>query len=407
MEFGVGFVLLLVVVGGFAAYQGDKVGMIVGRRRLSILGLRPRYTSRIITIFTGVTIVLFTLVSLIVLSDSVRQALFGVDRLKQAVEVLSVEVGIKNEELVSLAAQRQELAKAIADLKKENEHLQAQNIDLRSQQDALSKQTAQLMAERSRLESDRTFLVTQLGELRKAGEYYFDQVSRLQQANFNLRQANFVYHALDVLASRVVDARQPAAELRLQLRDLLHEANDAVLRNGAGDIASRTGVRIDRVIAEAQDRYTLVDTDLVIDLAVKAIQSDTSLESVIVQLVAITNAAAGEPVQADFSLIRNLRLFDAGEVVARRVLDGRNKRGDLFEEFVLWIQSDVREEARSRGLMPQDDGTYGGVSPTQAYEVVDRVAAHGALVEVIAYSAQECWTRGPLALGFRLQPLAR
>ena len=159
-----------------------------------------------------------------------------------------------------------------------------------------------------------------MASLRKAGEYYFDQASRLQEANFSLRQASFVYHALDILGSVTVDARESPTVLREQLEALVAAANEKVLGSGLRD--DGVGVRIDRVIVQEGGVHTLVSADTVIDLAVKAIKEDPNTESVIVQLISLTNAAPGEIVQADFNLIRNVVVFSQGEVIARRTFDG-------------------------------------------------------------------------------------
>ena len=51
---GVVIVLILMVMGGIIAFLGDKIGSKVGKRRLTMFGLRPKYTSIIITIVSGV-----------------------------------------------------------------------------------------------------------------------------------------------------------------------------------------------------------------------------------------------------------------------------------------------------------------------------------------------------------------
>ena len=45
---GVVIVLILMVMGGIIAFLGDKIGSKVGKRRLTMFGLRPKYTSIII-----------------------------------------------------------------------------------------------------------------------------------------------------------------------------------------------------------------------------------------------------------------------------------------------------------------------------------------------------------------------
>ena len=41
-----GVLLIVVVIGlsGLIAYLGDRIGMKVGKRRISLFGLRPKYT---------------------------------------------------------------------------------------------------------------------------------------------------------------------------------------------------------------------------------------------------------------------------------------------------------------------------------------------------------------------------
>ena len=65
-----GFIIIvsMVIFGGLIALLGDRVGMKVGKRRLSLFGLRPKYTSMIITVLTGFFIAGLTLLILTMLS---------------------------------------------------------------------------------------------------------------------------------------------------------------------------------------------------------------------------------------------------------------------------------------------------------------------------------------------------
>ena len=54
--FGATLILVMVITGGLIAFIGDRIGTRVGKRRLTLWGLRPRYTSIIITILTGILI---------------------------------------------------------------------------------------------------------------------------------------------------------------------------------------------------------------------------------------------------------------------------------------------------------------------------------------------------------------
>ena len=43
-----GLVVLLIFLAGVTAYAGDRLGMFVARRRLSLFGIRPRRTGQIV-----------------------------------------------------------------------------------------------------------------------------------------------------------------------------------------------------------------------------------------------------------------------------------------------------------------------------------------------------------------------
>ena len=59
--YGLALIAIIAVMGGAIAYIGDKLGTKVGKKKLSIFGLRPKYTSVIVTIITGILISAATL----------------------------------------------------------------------------------------------------------------------------------------------------------------------------------------------------------------------------------------------------------------------------------------------------------------------------------------------------------
>ena len=73
---GSGTVLIIMVVAGVIAYLGDRVGHQVGRRRLTIFNIRPRYTSTIIAVGTGMLIALVITLVAIFASNQVKTAFF-------------------------------------------------------------------------------------------------------------------------------------------------------------------------------------------------------------------------------------------------------------------------------------------------------------------------------------------
>lgn len=78
---GIGNVAIIMALAGAVAYVGDRVGHQVGRRRLTLFGIRPRYTSTIVAIGTGMVIALVVTLGAIFASEEVKTAFFKLNAL--------------------------------------------------------------------------------------------------------------------------------------------------------------------------------------------------------------------------------------------------------------------------------------------------------------------------------------
>ncbi len=65
--------ILMAAMGGVIAYYGDLQGRRLGKRRVSVLGLRPRHTAILITTVTGFFISAFTILVLFIAIPTVRE----------------------------------------------------------------------------------------------------------------------------------------------------------------------------------------------------------------------------------------------------------------------------------------------------------------------------------------------
>src|SRR5688572_5642628 len=72
---------LVIAMCGGIAYVGDLLGRRMGKKRLSLFGLRPRHTAVIFTVITGVLIASVMLVVLMLASAGVRVAVTQGERL--------------------------------------------------------------------------------------------------------------------------------------------------------------------------------------------------------------------------------------------------------------------------------------------------------------------------------------
>lgn len=93
---------LLILVSGLVAFIGNLVGRAIGRKRLTLFGMRPRYTAQIITVITGMMITVVTLAVVLLASQDARQALFHLQEVQQQTRQLEAQIADQQRELRAL-----------------------------------------------------------------------------------------------------------------------------------------------------------------------------------------------------------------------------------------------------------------------------------------------------------------
>ena len=153
--YGIVLIAALVVTGGAIAVIGDRVGSKVGKKKLSLFGLRPRHTSVIVTIVTGVAITTLTFAVLAAASENVRVALFGMEKLNEEMRETQEKLDEAGRQLAAADKKQQEAGAA---LKKS----QSEVDELQKEQAALEERTRELAEGNSRLEATAQELAEQL-----------------------------------------------------------------------------------------------------------------------------------------------------------------------------------------------------------------------------------------------------
>lgn len=103
--FGIGLIVFIAALAGGIAYVGDRVGHQVGRKRLTLFGVRPRYTSTIVAVGTGVIIALAITIGAILASNEVKLAFFQLESVNQKIGALqdrekALEAKVNNAQIV-------------------------------------------------------------------------------------------------------------------------------------------------------------------------------------------------------------------------------------------------------------------------------------------------------------------
>ena len=94
------FVLVVIAIGGFSAYLADILGYKIGKKRLSIKRIRPKYVARISVVIAGMIIPIITMLLLYAVSSTFRTWITRGSEIVRDLEQKSKEVDKVNDELV-------------------------------------------------------------------------------------------------------------------------------------------------------------------------------------------------------------------------------------------------------------------------------------------------------------------
>ncbi|MBP1764331.1 MAG: hypothetical protein H6Q65_1389 [Firmicutes bacterium] len=406
MTYGLTLIAILAIMGGFIAYIGDKLGTKVGKRRLSLFGLRPKYTSIIVTIITGILIAASTLGVLSVASENVRTALFGMQALKTELNSLTDEVAVKNAELetgrAALAARtaeyaaltvkvsetsrqlaeiNEELLVAIAERDTTAAALQQVQENYTAAQADLDKSHAEIAA----LQATKNQLDGRVDELTKARTTLQADVDSLTKLTENLkkgiqvvREGTVVFRAGEVLGMAVVPGGQPADESEKTINAVLYQTNQNLL--------SRLNVK-DKELAVLWISKSEVE---------KAVsQLAGSVGDTIVRVSASGNIVYGEPVLGRLEFFPNKLIYTQDQIIHSESLQVGDARET--EEAVLQFLQKVNAAAVRKGMLPDPlQGTVGMMSGAQLFETVNKVQKLGGKVLITAQAKEDTYTAGPL-----------
>jgi uncharacterized protein (DUF3084 family) len=225
----VGLVLLLVVLAGVIAYLGDRLGTLVGRRRLSLFGARPRLTGQIVGVMAGILIMLTTLGVLSIAARSATETLLSAQRTAQELNRTQQLLQQASQQLEQATQLRQvaendaELARAAMQAAEDEvAFLEASIGQLQDQIGSLGEQGLQLRAENELLQGQSSALHERNEQLASENTALLEQNSGLTDLNASLRQriqetnehARQLEANLDILEMQVEDNSRRLSELQ-------------------------------------------------------------------------------------------------------------------------------------------------------------------------------------------------
>src|SRR5690349_5546124 len=93
--------VMTVIMGGIIAYYGDLIGRKYGKKRLSMFGLRPKYTAILITSVSGVAISAITTGVLFLLVPPVRDIILDGETAIRSIKPMQAQLTARKTELAT------------------------------------------------------------------------------------------------------------------------------------------------------------------------------------------------------------------------------------------------------------------------------------------------------------------
>lgn len=412
--YGLTLITILVIMGGAIAYIGDKLGTKIGKKKLTIFGLRPKHTSILVTIITGFLIAASTLGVMTLASKDVRTALFGMEALKEELSSLTQEVfqrtneltvsraalDAKNKEYTALSQKVQETAGKLAGISEELRQVTAErdrvSLALASVQKDYTAARADLkksQADIAALQKTKNQLDERVAGLNEAKNGLEKDVQRLTELTNNLKKGiqtvrggSIIFRAGEALSANAVKGGRTKAETEQAITAVIIKTNHAVLE--------RMGIEDPKTEA-----LWIAQADF--DEVVKLLENNP--QDFVIRIVAAGNTVYGEPVMGQIELFPNHLIYPQGKTIYSETLNASTDVRQA-EEAVLNFLQKVNAQAVRQGVLPDPiQGTVGVIRGSQLFDTVNQVKQFRGNVEIAAVTAGDIYTLGPLRITIQVK----
>lgn len=440
MTTGLVLIAAILVLGGVIATVGDRLGMRVGKARLTLFNLRPRQTATLITILTGVIISASTFSLLFAISDQLRTGVFELENIQDdlkdtrselksaTTEKEKIENRLKNARKQQNVAQQklgqinQSLQDAVEQQAKTQTQLQSTQQRLVASQSqfqqaqqllsAVSQQATNLRSEIQQLQTDRQELIRQrdavreqiaqrdqeiaerdqaiaareiqLKDLESQITFLGEQKTTLEREFEDLRRGNVTLFRNQTLAWGVVRIDLPSAAPKA-VYQLLQRANQLV-------------AQIIQPGTAKTDRQVIRITEAQVEQLTAQISSG---EDYVVRVIAGGNYVVGEPcvlageacVDVITTAAPNQVVFQQGEVIATTTVNATTMSSEMLAERVFLLIAAAQFRCRQEGIL-DDTVQIADNRRETVVKFIEQVQQTTDTVEIQAIAANDAYTAG-------------
>ena len=355
-EFNWPLILIVVAISATMSYVGDIMGKKIGKKRISILRLRPRHTSTVVTIFTGMAVALLSLAAAAYSSESIKMAIFGHNILTRQMTALTTEVRILEDEHERMTFDLDLSQFELSAIRAEKDRIDIEVSALREETEALKLGLEELRFGR---------VIAYQGEM-------LAQTSIEQDENgvYNLDEA---VEELIAKSGEYIDMK--LAELRV--------VND--LEGAGAEITVTSEMRSDLENRLSSERGRKV-----------------------LRLTAPANVTMGQMLEGFVNMYDSNLVFTEGEVLRQETIRFVDNHEDAADIIYRMLRS-INRPAVSRGILPDPfTGNVGNLDTLEFFDVVDRIVTDNSNFRttiVTITAAADIYTEGPVSVKIEVEDL--
>ena len=119
MRYSILFIIVVVLVSGFIAYFGDILGRRMGKKRLTLFNMRPKYTAIVVTTITGMIIAAAVLALLLSIDPSFRRIFAEGQQILERNKFLTSNNERLEKRIIGLTERSRDLEKEVGERRKE------------------------------------------------------------------------------------------------------------------------------------------------------------------------------------------------------------------------------------------------------------------------------------------------
>ena len=379
---GIRLIIIMAVVGGFIAYLADKMGSKIGKKKMSIFGLRPKHTSILLTVTSGTIIAVLTIGVVAVSSQSARTALFGMEKLQRELKLLNAE---KEDATLAL----NEAKGKVEEQNKKIGELDARMQESMRENDAMEAKLAEVNSMYSRAQEALASLTESKEQLTSEIEELEKTTAALRKGIINMREGQVYYRAGEVVYAGVMRGGLKHDANVAQVNWLLQNANEVALE--------RLGMQ-----QKDQPLQAIWLSRSAVNNAVNAL--DKSKGNLFFRVRTVANIIVGELAVCEIEMFENQFIYPDGTLIYSADFD-MNDGSTSHDNLLMGFLTQINHQAVEAGVLPDPlTGKVGNMDAATMIETSNAIRRTNGLFTLKAYAKGDITTAGPVRLRLEVVP---